>query len=375
MSTENANPEHEQYMRLALDLARRGIGTVEPNPAVGCVIVQANHIIGKGWHEKFGGPHAEINALSDCWKHGYNPAGSTIYVTLEPCKHFGKTPPCTEAVVMAGIKKVVYAAPDPYEISGGGAEQLRQAGVQIITGVCRQEAEALNAPFFKHARTGLPWVVLKWAQSLDGKLAWKNPPPEGNWISNEQSRRDVHLLRKRAQGILTGIDTVLSDNPRLTVRLDNEPVIRPPVRIILDSHLRMPWDSHLITIPEAPTIIVTTVQTAQTEFAQVERLKSAGVEILTVSETDNRCDLPETLTLLGQRSFGHLLVEAGPTLLTEFLRLNLADEVRIYIAPMILGSGGAADLSAKISALLDRKTLRNVELTPFGDNIRLSALI
>jgi len=185
----------------------------------------------------------------------------------------------------------------------------------------------------------------------------------------------VHLLRKRAQGILTGIDTVLSDNPRLTVRLDNEPVIRPPVRIILDSHLRMPWDSHLITIPEAPTIIVTTVQTAQTEFAQVERLKSAGVEILTVSETDNRCDLPETLTLLGQRSFGHLLVEAGPTLLTEFLRLNLADEVRIYIAPMILGSGGAADLSAKISALLDRKTLRNVELTPFGDNIRLSALI
>ncbi len=121
MSTENANPEHEQYMRLALDLARRGIGTVEPNPAVGCVIVQANHIIGKGWHEKFGGPHAEINALSDCWKHGYNPAGATIYVTLEPCKHFGKTPPCTEAVVMAGIKKVVYAAPDPYEISGGGA--------------------------------------------------------------------------------------------------------------------------------------------------------------------------------------------------------------------------------------------------------------
>lgn len=375
MTQENVNPEHEQYMRLALDLARRGIGCVEPNPAVGCVIVQNRTIIGKGWHEKFGSPHAEVNALSDCWKHGYNPAGATMYVTLEPCKHTGKTPPCTDAIVMAGISKVVIASDDPYEISGGGAQLLREAGIDVTTGVCADEAKSMNAPFFKHARTGRPWVVLKWAQSIDGKLAWKIPPETGNWISNEESRKDVHQLRSRTQAILTGIDTVLYDNPRLTVRLNGQPVERPPVRIILDSHLRMPWDSHLITIPEAPTMIVTTVQTAQTEFAQVEKLTSAGVEVATVSETSHRCDLGETLALLGRQGFQHVIVEAGPVLLTEFLRQNLADEVRIYIAPLILGAGGTADLSAQMTALLATCELKNAEMVALGDNIRISALI
>lgn len=372
MTAENTNPEHDQYMRLALDLARRGIGSVEPNPAVGCVILQNKTIIGKGWHERFGGPHAEINALSDCWKHGYNPAGATLYVTLEPCKHFGKTPPCTEAIVMAGIRKVVFAVSDPFEVSGGGSELLRQAGIEIISGVCRSEAELLMAPFFKHAHTGLPWVVLKWAQSIDGKLTWKNPPAEGNWISNEQSRRDVHQLRKRVQGILTGINTVLSDNPRLTVRLDTEPISRPPVRIIMDSHLRMPWDSHLITIPDAPTLLVTTTHTAQTEFAQVERFKTAGVEVLGVSEKENRCDLSETLSVLGRRGFQQILVEAGPTLITAFLRENMADEVRIYMAPLILGSSGNADLSAGMNTLMDHRKLHNIKVETFGDDICIS---
>jgi len=375
MTTENANPEHEQYMRLALDLARRGIGDVEPNPAVGCVIVQNRTIIGKGWHEKFGGPHAEVNALSDCWKHGYNPAGATMYVTLEPCRHTGKTPPCTDAIVMAGLARVVIACEDPYEISGGGSQLLREAGMEVVSGICRKEAESINAPFFKHARTGSPWVVLKWAQSIDGKLAWKIPLETGNWISNEESRKDVHQLRRRTQAILTGIDTVLYDNPRLTVRVDNVPVERPPLRVILDSRLRMPWDSHLVTIPEAPTMIVTTVQTAQTEFAQVKKLRSAGIEVAAVCESAHRCDLAETLALLGARGVQHVLVEAGPVLLTEFLRQNLADEVRIYIAPVILGSGGTADLSAQMTALLPARELKNAEITALDDNIRISALL
>lgn len=375
MTQETANPEHEQYMRLAMDLARRGTGSVEPNPAVGCVIVQNNSIIGKGWHEKFGGPHAEINALADCWKHGYNPAGGTLYVTLEPCKHHGKTPPCTEAIVMAGIKKVVFAASDPYANSGGGAEDLRKAGFDVTGGLLAAESESLNAPFFKHARTGLPWVVLKWAQSIDGKLAWKNPPAEGNWISNEQSRLDVHQLRKRTQAILTGIDTVLYDNPRLTVRLNGETIDRPPTRVILDSRLRMPWDSHLITIPDAPTMIITTAHTAQAEFARVEQLRSAGVQVLTVTETNHRCDLAETLALLGSRGFQHVLVEAGPVLLTEFLRQNLADEIRVYIAPLLLGTAGAADLSAQMTTIITSQHLKNVEFTTFEDNIRLTALV
>lgn len=359
-------------MRLALDLARRGVGSVEPNPAVGCVIIQNSTIIGKGWHERFGGPHAEINAMTDCWKHGYNPAGATIYITLEPCKHYGKTPPCTEAIVMAGIKRVVFGAYDPYPISAGGAEQLRHGGIEVFGGVCAAESETLNAPFFKHARTGLPWVVLKWAQSIDGKLAWKNPPADGNWISNEQSRRDVHLLRRRAQGILTGVNTVLYDNPRLTVRLNGETIERPPTRIILDSRLRMPWDSHLVTIPDAPTMIATTDDTAQTEYAKIEQLKSVGVEVVTVPEKNHRCDLAETLTLLGRRGFQHLLVEAGPVLLTELLRQNLADEVRIYIAPMILGSAGAADLSAQMTALLDSRKLNNIRIENLNSDICIS---
>jgi diaminohydroxyphosphoribosylaminopyrimidine deaminase/5-amino-6-(5-phosphoribosylamino)uracil reductase len=375
MTKENVNPEHEQYMRLALDLARRGIGCVEPNPAVGCVVVQNGTIIGKGWHEKFGSHHAEVNALSDCWKHGYNPAGATMYVTLEPCKHTGKTPPCTDAIVMAGISKVVIACDDPYEISGGGCQLLREAGIEVTTGVCADEAQSMNAPFFKHARTGRPWIVLKWAQSIDGKLAWKIPPETGNWISNEESRKDVHQLRRRTQAILTGIDTVLYDNPRLTVRLDGEPVERPPVRIIVDSRLRMPWDSHLITIPEAPTMIVTTIQTAQTEFAQVEKLKAAGVEVVQVSETNRRCDLAETLTLLGSKGFQHVLVEAGPVLLTEFLRQNLADEVRIYIAPVILGSGGTADLSAQMTALLGSRKLKSVKIETLSTDTCISGLL
>jgi diaminohydroxyphosphoribosylaminopyrimidine deaminase / 5-amino-6-(5-phosphoribosylamino)uracil reductase len=294
-------------------------------------------------------------------------------VTLEPCRHTGKTPPCTDAIVLAGIAKVVFACDDPYEISGGGSQLLRQAGIEVITGVLAGEAESINAPFFKHARTQMPWVLLKWAQSIDGKLAWKIPPETGHWISNDDSRRDVHQLRRRTQAILTGIDTVLYDNPRLTIRLNGQPVEHPPVRVILDSRLRMPWDSHLITIPEAPTMIITTVQTAQTEFAQVEKLTSAGIEVATVSETNHRCDLAETLTLLGTRGIQHVLVEAGPVLLTEFLRQNLADEVRIYIAPVILGSGGTADLSAQMTALLTTRELKNAEWTPLGDNIRLTA--
>ncbi|MCE5185301.1 MAG: bifunctional diaminohydroxyphosphoribosylaminopyrimidine deaminase/5-amino-6-(5-phosphoribosylamino)uracil reductase RibD [Planctomycetaceae bacterium] len=372
MTQENANPEHEQYMRLALDLARRGIGAVEPNPAVGCVVVQSNQIIGKGWHERFGGPHAEINAISDCWKHGYNPAGSTLYLTLEPCTHYGKTPPCTESVVLAGICKVVFASHDPYEISGGGGELLQQAGLDIVSGVCRGEAEELNAAFFKHGRTGLPWVTLKWAQSIDGKMAWKEPPAEGDWISNEQSRRDVHRLRKRAQGILTGVDTVLHDNPLLTARIERERIERPALRVILDSRLRIPLDRRVVAAHDAPTMVVTTEAGIRAEPLKAQQLTAVGVEIVAVGEKEHRCDLMETLAMLGKRGIQRLLVEAGPTLVTEFLHQNLADEVHIYIAPVFLGSAGTADLSAQMTALPKCRMLKNVTSENFGNDICIS---
>jgi diaminohydroxyphosphoribosylaminopyrimidine deaminase/5-amino-6-(5-phosphoribosylamino)uracil reductase len=348
-------PTDRDFMQTALRLARQGLGNVEPNPAVGCVLVKDNTLIGQGFHERFGGPHAEVNALADCRSRGHDPAGATAYVTLEPCAHTGKTPPCSRAVIEAGIKQVFIAAEDPTRLAGGGIRQLKDAGVDVHVGLCRDEAEQINAPFYKHARTGLPWVIVKWAQSIDGKLAWKNPPVEGGWISNEKSRANVHRLRKKVQAVLTGIDTVITDNPKLTVRIDGEAIDRPPLRVVLDSRLRMPWDCHLITVPDAPTLIITTVQTAQTEFQQVEKLKDAGVGVLAVQAEDEHCDLTAVLTELGKRDIQQVLIEAGPTLISRFLAENLVNELHIYIAPMILGANGAADLPQHLTQIPHKK--------------------
>lgn len=368
---------HEQVMLLALELAARGLGEVEPNPAVGCVIVKDGRILGQGWHRRFGGPHAEVEAINDCRVNGSDPRGATLYVTLEPCCHHGKTPPCSQAVIAAGIKTVYVAAQDPTaKVASKGIAELRAAGIDVHVGLCRDAAESLNAPFFKYARTDLPWVIVKWAQSIDGKLAWKNPPTPGAWLSGEQSRRDVHRLRKKVQAILTGISTVLSDNPRLTVRLDDgRPIDRPPLRVALDSHLRLPWDCRLITVPEAPTLIVTTRHTAQAEAERVEKFTAAGVEVLAVGETDHRCDLPQTLAELGQRGIQQVLVEAGPTLLTEFLKQGLADELRTYVAPLLLGGGGQADIAHALSVLPAPLRLTHIRQTTFDTDACFCARI
>jgi len=367
---------HEHYMQTALSLAEKGLGAVEPNPAVGCVVVKDGQVIGEGFHRQFGGPHAEVEALADCRAKGHDPAGAALYVTLEPCCHTGKTGPCSQAVIAAKIKTVYVAAEDPTEkVAGKGIAELKNAGLTVHVGLLQKQAEQLNAPFFKHARTGRPWVILKWAQSIDGKLAWKNPPADNPWISNEKSRQDVQRLRRRVQGILTGISTVLADNPRLTVRIEGQKILRPPLRIVLDSRLQMPWDCRLITVPDAPTLIVTTRPAAQTEFQQVKKFNDAGIEVLAVGETDHRCDLLETLTALGQRGIQQLLIEAGPTLLTEFLRQNLADELRIYIAPLLLGSNGQADISEKLAALTNAQRLTDVRLTHFDTDACFSGRI
>jgi diaminohydroxyphosphoribosylaminopyrimidine deaminase/5-amino-6-(5-phosphoribosylamino)uracil reductase len=360
------------FMRQALNLAPRGLGRVEPNPAVGCVIVRDGAIIGQGWHQRFGGPHAEVNALSDCRKQGHTPDGATMYVTLEPCAHVGKTPPCVKAVIEAGIKKVVIAAEDPNSLAGGGIRKLKDAGIKVEVGVCRDEAESLNAPFYKHARTGLPWIILKWAQSIDGKLAWKNPPEEGRWISNEKSRADVHRLRQKVQGILTGVDTVIADNPKLTVRIEGQQLERPPVRIVLDSNLRMPQNCHLIAVPDAPTLIVTTHKTARTKIEQAQKLKQAGIDILEVNDNQDRCDLRETLSELGKRGIQQLLVEAGPTLIAEFFNQHLADEIRMYIAPMLLGNDGIADIALPLATVVGHQKLKDIRIELFDTDICIS---
>ena len=252
-----------KYMGMALRLARRGIGSVEPNPAVGAVIVKANQIIGSGWHKKFGGPHAEINALEDCKTLGVNPRGAAMYVTLEPCSVQGKTGPCTQAIIEAGLAKVFVATIDPSEHADGkGIEQLRDAGIEVQTDICETEARLLNAPFIKFAATGRCWVILKWAQSIDGKLAVTEPRPSGSgWISGEQSRKDVHRLRLRAGAILVGINTVLADDPLLTAKPSKG---KKPTRIVLDSSLRIPLDCKLLaTAIKAPVLIYTSQNSVQ----------------------------------------------------------------------------------------------------------------
>ena len=357
----------EKFMEMALRLARRGISSVEPNPAVGAIIIKANQIIGRGWHKIFGGPHAEINALEDCQTLGVRPNGATMYVTLEPCSHHGKTGPCTEAIISAGIGKVFVAMTDPSEhASGRGIEQLRNAGIEVHTGICEPQAKMLNAPFIKFTTTGKCWVILKWAQSIDGKVAWADGIDDRRWISNEHSRRDAHKLRRRVQAILVGINTVIADDPLLTARPNKG---RIATRIVMDSFLRIPPDCRLIaTIDESPVMIFASQRSVQTKSHIAQELSNKGVELLAYPDTD-RSNLHFLLAALSNRGISQLLVEGGPTLLTSFLKENLADEIIVYIAPKILGSQSSIGITGPMAELSEAVGLHNVEIERFGNDV------
>ncbi len=360
-------------MRRALKLAAKGVAHVEPNPAVGAVIVKNSRIIGRGWHKKFGGPHAEINALEDCKKHGDSPQGATMYVTLEPCCHYGKTPPCTDAIIAAGLAKIVVATIDPSEHSNGrGVEQLRRAGIEVQIGFCETEAHLLNAPFFKFATTGKCWVTLKWAQTIDGKLAYAATGHEPRWISNEQSRKDAHKLRRRAGGILVGINTVIADDPLLTARPSKG---KKPIRIVLDSTLRIPLDCRLLaTAKKTPVLIVTGEGTVLANPEVADKITKKEAEIIAVPASQDKCNIKSLLDELSRRGVSQLLVEGGPTVLASFLKEQLADEIIVYIAPKILGSQGSASLAESMTELTKAVGLHYVDIKRFGDNVRLIGL-
>jgi diaminohydroxyphosphoribosylaminopyrimidine deaminase / 5-amino-6-(5-phosphoribosylamino)uracil reductase len=331
-----------KYMKLALQLAARGLGNVEPNPAVGAVIVKNGKIIGRGWHKKFGGPHAEINALADCKKQGGSPKGATMFVTLEPCCHFGKTGPCTDALIAAKLKKVVIATLDPSKHANGkGVRLLRKAGIKVDVGECEAEARVLNAPFLKFASTGKTWVTLKWAQSIDGKLAWAKTDGKHKWISCEESRKDAHKLRRQVGAILVGINTVLKDDPLLTPR----PALgKKPLRIVLDNHLRIPLNCQLLqTAQNVPLLIVTQTATLRVKAKKAKQIISRGAELIACPAS--RSNLHFIINELSKRSVQRLLVEGGPTVIGSFLKAKLADEVVIYVAPKILDAKGDADIS------------------------------
>ncbi len=366
--------QHEKLMWSALTLARRGIGSVEANPAVGAVIVKANQVIGKGWHKKFGDPHAEINALEDCKTLGVNPRGAAMYVTLEPCSHEGKTGPCTQAITEAGVAKVFVATVDPSEHAGGkGIEQLRNAGIEVETGICETQARLLNAPFIKFAATGRCWVTLKWAQSIDGKVAVTEPRPSGSgWISGEQSRKDVHKLRRRSQAILVGVNTVIADDPLLTARPGKGKKL---IRIVLDNNLRIPLNCKLIkTARKSPVLIYTKEKTVRANPEIAEKITKKGAEVLAYPDTDGRPNLYFLLDGLSKRGIAQLLIEGGPRVLTSFLKEELADEIVVYIAPKILGAQGSVDITGPMAELTQAVGLHYVDIKRFGGDVRLRGL-
>ena len=314
------------HMTLALQLAERGLYTTTPNPRVGCVLVRDGKIVGTGWHQRAGEPHAEVLALRMA---GTQTKGATAYVTLEPCSHHGRTPPCADALVQAGIQRVVAAMQDPNPlVSGQGLARLASAGVMVECGLLETEAHRLNPGFIKRMRYNLPWLRIKTAASLDGRTALNNGVSQ--WITGTAARQDVHAWRARSCAMLTGIGTVLADNPRLTVRDIDTP--RQPWRIVLDSQLRTPPQANILDTPG--TLIVCATYIADRAAA----LKSRGAEILLLPNDKQQIDLSRLLTLLAQRSINEVMVEAGATLNGAFLTQQLVDEWIAYIAPTILGN-------------------------------------
>lgn len=316
------------YMRRALELAGQGEGWVEPNPMVGCLIVRDDRVVAEGFHRRFGGPHAEIDALSKIHE---SLREATVYVTLEPCCHHGKTPPCSQALIAARPRRVVVALQDPFpQVAGGGLQQLREAGIEVTTGVLESECRELLAPYLKRVQTGKPWIIAKWAMSLDGRIATRTGSSQ--WISNERSREVVHQLRGRVDGILVGSLTALHDNPLLTARPAGP---RTATRIVLDSKARLPLDSRLVqSIPQAPVLVVAGPEARETSLA---KLRAHGAEVLGYEDRDRASRLQRLLAELGSRGMTNLLVEGGAEVLGCLADLDEIDEAWAFIAPKLIG--------------------------------------
>jgi diaminohydroxyphosphoribosylaminopyrimidine deaminase / 5-amino-6-(5-phosphoribosylamino)uracil reductase len=357
-------------MQRALELAARGLATTQPNPRVGCVIARKGRVVAEGWHERAGESHAEVAALSAA---GGQAAGATVYVTLEPCSHHGRTPPCVDALIAAKVERVVYAVPDPNpQVSGRGAARLEQAGVAVEAGLLAAEAAELNAGFLKRMRSGRPWVRVKLAASLDGRTALANGA--SRWISGEAARADVQHWRARSSAVLTGIGTVLADDPRLDVRLPDEAGAerRQPLRVVLDSSLRTPPEARLFTVA-GEVLIVTAVSASDPEWERrCAPLAARGARIETLPAVNERVPLAAVLDRLGELETNELQVEAGPTLAGELLRQGLADELLLYVAPKLLGPSARALVAFPELTEIDAAPMFEIaEVARLGDDLRL----
>lgn len=355
-------------MRRALELAALGKGAVEPNPMVGCLVALGAEIIGEGAHRHFGGPHAEIEALKLA---GPRARGATLYVTLEPCCHHGKTPPCTDAVLASGVGRVVIAQRDPFpEVSGGGIEQLRAAGLEVEVGVLEEEARRLNAPYLKLLRTKRPWVVAKWAMTLDGKIA--TPSGDSRWISGERSRAIAHQIRGRVDAILVGRGTVEADDPLLTAR---PPGPRTPVRVVLDTAASLAADTQLVrTARDVPVLVVAG---PDAKSKDQERLRAAGCEVFCCATPTHEERLAELLNEFGRRRMTNVLVEGGAQVLGSLFAADEIDEVHVFIAPKLIGGSDAPSAlgSRGLAEMASAVGLEEVHVEQIDDDVYVRGVV
>lgn len=370
MSEQDILDRH--YMARALELARKGLYTTHPNPRVGCVVVRDGQVVGEGWHVRAGEPHAEVHALHQAGELAH---GATAYVTLEPCSHHGRTPPCADALVKAGVARVVAAMQDPNpQVAGNGLQRLQAAGICVQAGVLEDEARALNPGFIKRMEHGLPFVRVKLAMSLDGRTAMASG--ESQWITGPAARSAVQRLRARSSLVLTGADSVLMDGARMTVRgpesgLDTETLklieARPPLRLLIDGRLRVPL--HVPFFQAGPALVATAAP-----VAEQARYAAAGHELLSLPAPDGHVDLPALMAVLAERGVSEVLVEAGAQLAGAFARQNLVDEYQLFIAARFLGSSARPLLEWPLAQMADAPALKITEMRAVGDDWRVTAI-
>ncbi len=351
------------FMGQALQLARRGLYSAHPNPRVGCLIVAGDAVVGEGWHQRTGGPHAEAVALAAA---GARARGATAYVTLEPCCHQGRTPPCTDALIGAGITRVVYATADANpRVASRGAAQLRAAGIEVVAGVLAAEARALNPGFFSRMEHGRPWLRTKLAVSLDGRMALASG--ESRWITGEPARRDAHALRARSSAILTGVGTVLADDPALTVRRSDLGDVLVPERIVIDSMLRMPPGAQLLREPGRCRVFC-----SRAEPARSQALAGAGALVEVFPGPGDHVDLAAVMRRLGDLEMNEVLVEAGPGLNGALLDAGLIDEAVVYLAPLVLGTDGLGMFAGRsLGSMAERHSFELASERRVGADLRL----
>lgn len=359
----------DEYMAEAVRLARRGIYSTHPNPNVGCVIVSQGEVCGSGWHRQAGGPHAEVLALREA---GERARGAIAYVTLEPCSHQGRTPPCCDALITAGISRVVVAMQDPNPlVSGQGLQRLRDAGIEVETGLQEQQARELNPGFVRRMQGGLPWLRCKLAASLDGRTAMACG--ESQWITGDAAREDVQRLRARSSAVLTGIGTLLADDPSMNVRLLPENLygvepLRQPLRVVMDSQLRFPPSARMLTLAGD-----TLVLTVSNDAAASQKLQSAGAQVVRLPADGDRLDAAAVLQLLADRGINEILLECGPTLAGTFMQQGLIDELILYVAPHLMGNAtrGLFELPG-LEKMKDRIELQWTDVRRVGGDLRIA---